>query len=83
MSGLRRLERSVIMNKSYKLCGGTAMFDPLWKGYCEKHRNVNKYPKQIVNSEKQVKKDKSVLRKVRDRLFGKNNDKKQLNVLAD
>lgn len=31
MSSLRKLERSVIMHKSYELCGSSAMFHTLWK----------------------------------------------------
>lgn len=33
MSSLRKLERSVIMHKSYELCGSSAMFHTLWKKY--------------------------------------------------
>lgn len=69
MSSLRKLERSVIMHKSYELCGSSAMFHTLWKKH--HYKNGVKTSQSNVNPEKQLKRDKRVLGKIRKHLFSK------------
>lgn len=71
MSSLRKLERSVIMHKSYELCGSSAMFHTLWKQHHYKNGvNTNQ---SNVNSKKQLKRDKRVLNKIKKHLVDKKN----------
>lgn len=69
MSSLRKLERSVIMHKSYELCGSSAMFHTLWKEH--HYKDGVKTVQANVNPKKQLKKDKRVLSKIKNRLLGK------------
>lgn len=69
MSSLRKLERSVIMHKSYELCGSSAMFHTLWKKH--HYKDGVKTVQANVNSKKQLKRDKRVLSKIKNRLLGK------------
>lgn len=73
MSSLRKLERSVIMHKSYELCGSSAMFHTLWKKHRKKHHYKDgvKTVQSNVNPKKQLKKDKRVLGKIKSRLLSK------------
>lgn len=71
MSSLRKLERSVIMHNSYDICGSSAMFHTLWKKH--HYKGGVKTSRANVNSKKQLKKDKRVLGKIKNRLFGKKN----------
>lgn len=56
-NALRKLERSVIMHKSYKFCGSTAMFNTLWEKY-HYHNNKDAVVKNpiIKNTEQKPKK---------------------------
>ena len=56
MSSLRKLERSVIMHKSYELCGSSAMFHTLWKKH--HYKDGVKTVQANVNPKKQLKRDK-------------------------
>lgn len=73
MSSLRKLERSIIMHKSYELCGSSAMFHTLWEKHRKKHyyKNGVKTVQANVNLKKQLKRDKRVLSKIKNRLLGK------------
>lgn len=46
MSGLRKLERSVIMHKSYDECGSTAMFGYLWNKHHYKEAAIIRNPEK-------------------------------------
>lgn len=69
MNSLRKLERSVIMHKSYELCGSSAMFHTLWKKH--HYKDGVKTVQANGNPKKQLKRDKRVLGKINKRLHGK------------
>ncbi len=71
MSSLRKLERSVIMHKSYELCGSSAMFHTLWKKH--HYKDGVKTVQANVNPKKQLKRDKRVLGKIKSLLGKKKN----------
>lgn len=71
MSSLRKLERSVIMHKSYELCGSSTMFHTLWKKH--HYKDGVKKVQANVNPKKQLKRDKRVLSKIKSLLGKKKN----------
>lgn len=71
MNSLRKLERSVIMHKNYELCGSSAMFYTFWRKH--RYKGGVKTSQSNASSKKQLKRDKRVLGKTKNRLFRKKN----------